>query len=75
VRIRAPAALIAIRYSSLLGRSLLLVLGEREALRLFPASCAFLSVVSAFAVSHKPQPSPASRAVAIRRRIQRLFQS
>jgi len=30
-----------------------LFLGECEALRLFPASCAFLSVVSAFAVSHK----------------------
>jgi hypothetical protein len=29
-----------------------LFLGEREALRLFPASCAFLSVVSALAVSH-----------------------
>jgi hypothetical protein len=33
-----------------LGRSLF---GEREAISLFPASCAFLSVVSAFAVSHK----------------------
>ena len=31
-----------------------LPLGEREALSLFPASCALLSVVSAFAVYHKP---------------------
>jgi len=31
----------------------LLFLGECEALSFFPASCAFLSVVSAFAVSHK----------------------
>jgi len=31
---------------------LLLFPGEREALHLFPASCTFLSVVSAFAVSH-----------------------
>jgi hypothetical protein len=31
----------------------LLFLGECEALSFFPTSCAFLSVVSAFAVSHK----------------------
>src|SRR4029077_1403895 len=31
----------------------LLFLGECEALSFFPASCAFLRVVSAFAVSHK----------------------
>jgi len=31
----------------------LLFLGECEALSFFSASCAFLSVVSAFAVSHK----------------------
>jgi len=30
-----------------------LLLREGKALGLFPASCAFLSVVSAFAVSHK----------------------
>jgi hypothetical protein len=30
-----------------------LFLGECEALSFFPASCAFLSVVSTFAVSHK----------------------
>ena len=29
------------------------LLGAGEAFRLFPASCAFLSVISAFAVSHK----------------------
>ena len=34
-------------------RCLLLFLGERESLRLFAASCAFLSVVSALAVSHR----------------------
>ena len=33
--------------------SALLLLRERETLSLFSASCAFLSVVSAFAVSHK----------------------
>jgi hypothetical protein len=32
----------------------LLLLCEREALSLFSSSCAFLGVVSAFAVSHKP---------------------
>ena len=31
-----------------------LLLCEREALSLFSSSCAFLGVVSAFAVSHKP---------------------
>ena len=34
-------------------RGLLLLLREREALRFFSAFRAFLSVVSAFAVSHK----------------------
>ncbi len=49
---------------SLLGRRLLLALGEREALRLFTACLAFLNVVSALAVSHKastltlPAPVP-----------------
>jgi hypothetical protein len=38
---------------ALFHRSLLLTLGEREALGFLPASCAFLSVVSAFAVSHR----------------------
>ncbi len=38
-------------------RCLLLLLREREALRLFPACLAFLSVISALAVSHKPQHS------------------
>ena len=34
-------------------RRLLFALGEREALRLFPACLAFLNVISALAVSHK----------------------
>jgi hypothetical protein len=38
---------------SLPGRCLLLTVGEREALRLFPACLAFLNVVPALAVSHK----------------------
>jgi len=42
-------------------------LGEREALCLLPAFCAFLSVVSAFAVSHKPEPSPACSTIATER--------
>jgi hypothetical protein len=43
------------------------LLGEREALSLFPAFCAFLSVVSTSAVSHERQLSPACRAVAMGR--------
>jgi hypothetical protein len=39
--------------SQALFRRRLLSLRKREALRLFPTSCAFLSVVSAFTVSHK----------------------
>jgi hypothetical protein len=39
--------------SQVLFRRRLFSLREREALRLFPASCAFLSVVSAFTVSHE----------------------
>jgi hypothetical protein len=42
---------------ALFRRSLLLALSEREALSLFPASCAFLSVIPAFAVSHNSQHS------------------
>jgi hypothetical protein len=38
--------------AALFRRSLLLALGEREALSLFSASGAFLGVISAFAVSH-----------------------
>ncbi len=37
---------------------LLLALGEREALRLFPACPAFLNVVSALAVSHGSNTLP-----------------
>src|SRR4029079_11505273 len=44
------------------------LLGERQAISLFPASCAFLNIVSAFAVSHKVQPSFACRAVAMGRK-------
>jgi hypothetical protein len=43
---------------------LLLLLGERETLSFLPAFRAFLSVVSAFTVSHKPQPSPACFTIA-----------
>src|SRR5205085_10757185 len=50
-------------------RRLLLALGKREALHLFTACLAFLNVVSALAVPHKPPHSPTCRAVAIRRRI------
>jgi len=63
------------RLLSLASRSLARrLLREREALRLFPASCAFLSVVSAVTVSHNLLPSPACRAAAIRRRILRRRQ-
>ena len=36
-------------------RRLLLLFGKREALRLFPASCPFLHIISTVAVSHNPQ--------------------
>src|SRR5947208_15265661 len=48
------------RSSEVLFRRLLFLFREREALRFFPASCAFLSVVSAFAVSHNLNSGPFS---------------
>ena len=56
-------------------RPFFIFLREREALHLFAAYCPFLKVISAFAVSHKSQHSPACRVVATRRRILRWFQA
>ena len=66
----APASLVLALF-----RRLLLPLGQREALCLFPAPCAFPNIVSTFAVSHNAQQSPTCRAVAMRRRIRRPFQA
>jgi hypothetical protein len=41
------------------------LLRKHNALSFFPAFCAFPGVISAFAVAHRPESSPACRAIAM----------